>query len=328
MPGCAGPGAGSRAGEPPSPLPPPPWPRCRWNGPAGSRAPRWRHLLGGALRRRGGEGGDPAPSSSGDNESCFPLLWGPSTERRTRGWPVNKDNSVLGREGAKRAQGVRRGRRRRGGCLAAGTWCAVRRARRGVPLALRSHVGILWGNKMRLGVYAFRPPHPAAPGRGGESVRDAGGDAGLRDGRAARWEPPVSPRGHTKSPGCAGRERAWARRVPRATKGVIPQIFVQTSTCQPSLQPFPFFFFFPLNYSPHLPLFIFFFPGGLTLVPQLRGAAARYATPAQMQHPSPPQARCGAGLAAPCRSRGREGRRDPHTPPHTPHTPATSPRSR
>lgn len=95
----------------------------------------------------------------------------------------------------------------------------------------------------------------------------------------------------TQSPGRGGRERA--RRVPRATVGTIPPIFVKPSPASRRFNLFLFFFFFfPLESPP------FFFPVVLPSL-QLRGAAARHATPAQMQHPTPPQARCGAGCALP-----------------------------
>lgn len=151
-------------------------------------------------------------------------------------------------QGAGRVERARAGAAARIFCCRDGGRCA----RRGVPLPTHCHVGKLSGNKMHLGFMCFThrtlQPAPAPslrplPGRGvGPSRRGRRGAQG-RAGSAA-GAPVVPPRSH-KSPGRRGREegreRARARRVPRATAGTIPHIFVQTFTCQPSLQ-----HFFPL----------------------------------------------------------------------------------
>lgn len=178
---------------------------------------------------------------------------------------------VFDRDGAKRAQGMRRGRARRGrGCFAAGTRCAVRCATRRVPLPIHSHVGKLSGNKMHLRFmcFAHRTLQPVAapsiqplPGRGVGPSRRERREAQGRTGSAA-GAPVVPPPPVTQKPRAwreGGKERARARRVTRATAGTIPHIFVQTLACHPSLQPFPL----PLPPPPLILLrisFFFFFP--------------------------------------------------------------------
>lgn len=157
------------------------------------------------------------------------------------GWPVIRitPGCIFDRDRAKRAQGMWRGwaRQRRRGCLAAGTACAGR----GVTLPIHSHVGKLSGNKTHVGFLcsAHNSMQPWPPRE--SSLRL--GDLGFEDPRAVRREPPLSSPTVTKKPRSwregerKGRARAW--RVPQATVGTIPHVFVQTFTCQPLLQPFP-----------------------------------------------------------------------------------------